>query len=69
MLHIYARHMTTPDDAIATFKKGGAVWNQRYNRFESRTDTHTLYWFWLDVGSTVMVVSCFSKEGGTWKSE
>jgi hypothetical protein len=59
MLHIYARHVTTPQDAIETFFDGTTIWNPERRRFETCTDTHCLYWFWLQQDSVVMVVSCF----------
>jgi hypothetical protein len=62
MLHIYARHLTEPVDAIEAFFDGQRVWNQQRNRFETTTDTHTLYWYWLKEEAVVMVVSCFRSE-------
>lgn len=62
VLHIYARHLTTPVDAIRTFFAGHperTVWNEQHRRFETYTDTHGLFWFWRDEGRTVMVISCF----------
>jgi len=64
MLHIYARHLTTAEDAMTTFREGEPpVWDATHRRFETYTATHGLYWFWLEPGSVVMVVSCFREEG------
>lgn len=62
LLHIYARHLKTPDDAIFVFFHGVDTFNADRNRFETSTDTVTLYWFWIVVDEVVMVVSCFDKE-------
>ena len=35
MLHIYARHVPTPEDAIDTFFRGETVWNAERHRFET----------------------------------
>lgn len=59
LLHIYARHLTTPQDAVATFFAASAVWNEDNKRFESYSETHGLHWFWLKENSDVMVISCF----------
>jgi len=59
LLHIYARHLTTAQDAIATFFEGQSTWNEQFARFETNTQTHCLYWFWLKEGKDVMVISCF----------
>ena len=60
-LHIYVRHLTSIDDALDVFFKDNNTWNQRNNRFESKNDTHELYWFWLDDNkSKVMIITCFN---------
>ena len=60
ILHIFARHLTTPAEAIRTFFAAKPRWNKVYQRFETRTETHGLYWFWLnEAEQKVMVVSCF----------
>jgi ribosomal protein L31 len=59
LLHIYARHLTTARDAIETYFEGQSTWNEQYERFETSTATHCLYWFWLKEGKDVMVISCF----------
>lgn len=59
LLHVYARHLTTPQDAVATFFSAQAVWNEENKRFETYSTTHGLYWFWLKENADVMVVSCF----------
>jgi L-amino acid N-acyltransferase YncA len=64
MLHIYARHLTTVEDAMAAFREGEELWDATHRRFETYTTTHGLYWFWLEPGGRVMVVSCFRIERG-----
>lgn len=60
LLHIYARHLTTIDDVLDVFFDSMPSWNERFERFENYSDTHGLYWFWLDKAQkVVMVVSCF----------
>lgn len=59
LLHIYARHLTSIDDALDTFFGTRAKWNNDQKRFESYTETHGLFWFWLEENKTVMVISCF----------
>ncbi|MBM3268589.1 MAG: hypothetical protein FJZ01_13145 [Candidatus Sericytochromatia bacterium] len=68
ILHNFARHLTTEQDAIDSFFDAEAIasriWNDERQRFEQFSATHGLYWFWLDEGaSDVMVISCF-KLGG-----
>lgn len=60
LLQIYARHLTSPEDAIEVwFEANVEVWNARYRRFESSKGSRTLYWYWIKEDSVVMVVSCF----------
>ncbi len=60
MLHIFARHSTTPDEAIQLFFTEDAVWHEERERFENHSQTHGLYWFWRDEDKkVVMVISCF----------
>lgn len=62
LLHIYARHLAEPADAIATFFDGVTVYNRRYDRFETVTPTHLLTWFWLEPERTVMVIPCMRRD-------
>jgi hypothetical protein len=60
LLHIYARHLTTIDDALDLFFDTKPTWNQEFERCENYSETHGLYWFWIDESKKiVMVVSCF----------
>jgi hypothetical protein len=61
ILHIFARHLTSIDDALDTFFEGETTWNPERRRFETYTETHGLFWFWLREGAVVMVISCFSR--------
>jgi hypothetical protein len=60
LLHIFARHLTSVDDALNTFFEGTReTWNERFARFETYSATHGLFWFWIEEERVVMVVSCF----------
>ncbi len=63
LLHIYARHLTTIDDALDVyFGSTTTAWNEQFQRYESYNDTHGLYWFWINQpNKIVMVVSCFRR--------
>lgn len=52
LLHIFARHLTTIDDALRVWFDPTVEdeWNERYERFEVTTQTHVLYWKWLTEG-------------------
>lgn len=63
ILHIYARHLTEPKDAIITFFSADPIWNEKRKRFETYSENHGLYWFWLNQNDKkVMIVSCFTLE-------
>jgi hypothetical protein len=59
LLHIFVRYLTSIDDALDTYFGGGTVWNEARERFETRSETHGLSWFWLEPGHAVMVILCF----------
>jgi hypothetical protein len=59
LLHIYVRHLTSVDDALDTFFNGQTKRNEEQQRFETFTDTHGLFWFWIEPEKVVMVISCF----------
>jgi hypothetical protein len=60
LLHIYARHLTTIDDALDVFFNTKPTWNAQFERWENQSATHELYWFWIDERKKiVMIVSCF----------
>lgn len=61
LLHIYARHLTTPTETIETYFYGETSWNERYKRFETFSGTHGIYWLWLQENSRVLIISCFRK--------
>lgn len=66
LLHIFARHLTSIDDALDVFFDPGAteLWNDVHRRYERQSTTHGLYWFWIDeAGRVAMVVTCFTVEG------
>ena len=60
LLHIFARHLTTIDDALDVFFDTTPIWNPQRDRFENYSSTHGLYWFWInEKEKVVMVISCF----------
>ena len=62
VLHIYARHLVTAEDAIGIFFGSDPVWNDERKRFENYSDTHGLYWFWCnEKKKVIMVTSCFKR--------
>ena len=63
MLHIYARHVTRIEDALAVFFDADAEqrWNEESGRFERFSDGYGLYWFWLETDAAVMVITCFKE--------
>jgi len=64
LLHIYARHLTTIEDALRVWFDSGVedVWDEEHNRFEVQNDTHLLLWNWLTVGERVLIISCMTRE-------
>jgi hypothetical protein len=67
ILHIYARHLTSVDDALDVFfdPEARQAVNREHDRFERYNSTHGLFWFWLDEpGRVVMVITCFTLEDG-----
>lgn len=61
LLHIYARHLTMPDDAITTFFTGKTIWNRINKRYETKTKSCSVYWLWLDEeNKRVLIISCFN---------
>jgi hypothetical protein len=64
LLHIYARHLATIEDALRVWFDPQAedVWNDQRERFETRGETHVLYWTWLNDGETVLVITCMARE-------
>ena len=64
MLHVTLRHGTRPEDAIRTFFDGEEnSWDEARQRFESATETHGLYWTRHPHDDSVIVISCFEREG------
>ena len=63
VLHIFARHLKRPEDAIRIFMSGAPdVWNAKYERYETTLDNETLYWGWKIEDEVVFVISCFDRE-------
>lgn len=64
LLHIYARHLTEPDDALDVFFDNSATqtFNVERDRFERQNRSHGLFWFWISEPTVVMVITCFRLE-------
>lgn len=64
LLHIYARHLTTPDEVLDLFFDPSAsqVHDGEHDRFERSNGTHTMFWFWLKRDEAVMVITCFKED-------
>jgi len=67
MLHIYAAHGATVDDALGVWFDPDAsqTWNEQQKRFETRGESHVVYWTWLygnDGGQHVLIMTCFPTE-------
>lgn len=61
LLHIYVRHLTNTTDAISTFFLGTVRWNKKRNRFETTSNSHCLYWTWLDEKNLkILIITCFT---------
>jgi hypothetical protein len=62
ILHIFARHLIEPDDAIELFYDENATteWNANRCRFETYSKSRGLFWFWIEENKVVMVISCFN---------
>lgn len=48
LLHIYVRHLATIGQALWVWFNGITVRNEKHKRFETKTETHCLYWTWLN---------------------
>lgn len=64
ILHIFARHLTTVDDALRVWFNPDVedIWDEEHQRFEVQTETHVLLWTWLTEGERVLVITCFTRE-------
>ena len=61
MLHIYARHLKQPSDAIQIWFGGVHSYNLDHKRFEAVLNGVRIYWFPIDVATDIiMIASCHS---------
>lgn len=57
MLHIFARHTKTAEDAIRAWFGGMPEWNEQHSRYNGVEVT----WFWInEARRLVQVISCYS---------
>ncbi|MBS1992168.1 MAG: hypothetical protein JSS83_16715 [Cyanobacteria bacterium SZAS LIN-3] len=61
LLHIWVRHTKTVEDAIEVWFEGSETWNAERERFETKTETTGIYWFWLEENRVIMIISCFDR--------
>lgn len=62
VLHMTRQHGTTPEDAVRTFFAGVTEpWDEARLRFETRTDTHGLFWTRHGHDQSVLIISCFKR--------
>ena len=60
VLHIFARHLKQPKDAMWAWFNGQHAWNQEHQRFEGQSGEVGIHWFWINYDqAVVMVSSCF----------
>lgn len=60
ILHIFARHLTSIDDALDVFFETKPIWNDKHRRFENYSDKHGIYWFWRNQPKReVVIITCF----------
>lgn len=62
LLHIFARHATTPEDVFEVWFDDTLddFWNTARERYETSNDTHTVYWMEMNP-TTVFVITCFRR--------
>lgn len=64
LLHIYARGLFEPEDAIEIWFEGTEeIENAERRRMETYTETHGIYWYWLDEpeNTKIFIISCFKR--------
>lgn len=61
LLHIYVRHLTTIEDALDVYFSTKPIWNSKMKRYENYSETHGIYWFWLnEKDKKVVIITCFN---------
>lgn len=61
--YISSENGVSPEEALETFFSGDSRWNAEQSRFETYTGSHGLFWYWLQKGKTVVVITCFRSSG------
>lgn len=64
ILHIYARHLTEPFDAISAFFEpiDTPTFNPAHDRWEQGNGRHRIYWFWIEEPRVAMIITCFNED-------
>jgi hypothetical protein len=63
IVEIFCENKVSAEEAIDTFFSGSSSWNPELSRFETYTDAHGLFWYWLHKGQAVIVITCFRVQG------
>ena len=59
LLHIYARHLMEPADAMLVWFEGAHEWNASHRRYEAIFEGIRIFWYWIDEPKqVVMIASC-----------
>jgi len=62
LLHIWARHRKTEEDAIYIFFNGTIARNEEHDCWATEAGTEVLWWFWIDEENKIaMVIACFDE--------
>ena len=61
MLHIYARHLKAPNDAIEVWLAGSHWRDQVHQRYVAVHAGQEILWYWIVPDRVVMVVSCYDR--------
>jgi hypothetical protein len=61
LLHIWARHRKTEQDAMFIFFNGKTRRNDEHDCWETKFGTEILWWFWIEENKVVMIISCFDE--------
>lgn len=62
ILHVTLQHGTTPEEAVQTFFEGSTTpWDEEHLRYETVTETHSIYWTRHAHDQSVIIISCFKR--------
>jgi hypothetical protein len=62
LIHIWARHRKTEEDAIYIFFNGTTARNEEHDCWETKIGSEVLWWFWRnEERKIVMIITCFDE--------